>query len=358
MKILNKLTYDYLKLNKKKCITTIISIILITVLLFSVGIFVSTIRKAALDSVILEDGTNHIVFSDQDYSNYSILNRDKNIKSIEVTSVIDVIDDLSIISIDDTLWDSISILKGRIPNNTNEIIISSAYASTYNLDVSSNIGEKEIVGIYSNNTLNDNLYSAYTKEVNYNNRVVSFYVTYKSIFNIYDKIDNTADNLKLSYSYILGYKSYAHTSINSNYLALLGQFANNNIKLGVYALIFFDLLIISLFCILIVRNAFTINLIERNKQFAALRSIGASKAQIFKMVIIEAFMLSIIAIPIGIILSILFSNLIILIFNNILENIIEPLSIYYYPSLIIVSLLFILFTIFISACIPALKASK
>ena len=95
MKILSKLTYDYLKLNKKKCITTIISIILITVLLFSVGIFVSTIRKAALDSVILEDGTKHIVFSDQDYSNYSILNRDKNIKSIEVTSVIDVIDDLS-----------------------------------------------------------------------------------------------------------------------------------------------------------------------------------------------------------------------------------------------------------------------
>ena len=76
------------------------------------------------------------------------------------------------------------------------------------------------------------------------------------------------------------------------------------------------------------------------------------------MVIIEAFMLSIIAIPIGIILSIIFSNLIILIFNNILENIIEPLSIYYYPSLIVISLLFIIFTIFTSAFVPALKASK
>ena len=32
MKILNKLTYDYLKLNKKKCIATLVSIILITVL--------------------------------------------------------------------------------------------------------------------------------------------------------------------------------------------------------------------------------------------------------------------------------------------------------------------------------------
>lgn len=359
MKILNKLTYDYLKLNKKKCIATLVSIILITVLLFSVGIFVSTIRKTALDAVIAEDGTKHVLFSEQDYSNYSILNSDENIKSIEITCLIDIInDELSIESIDDSLWDGISISKGRIPNNTNEIVISSAYASTYNLDVSSFVGEKEVVGIYNNSTLKNDLYTAFTKEVDYNNRTVSFYVTYKSIFNIYDKIYNTADNLRLSYSIVMGNKSYAYTWVNSSYLALLGQFSDNDLKLGVYALIFFVLFITSLFCILIVRNSFTINLVERKKQFATLRSIGASKAQIFKMVIIEAFMLSIIAIPIGIILSIIFSNLIILVFNNILENIIDPLSIYYYPSLIIISLLFIIFTIFTSAFVPALKASK
>ena len=240
MKILNKLTYDYLKLNKKKCIATLVSIILITVLLFSVGIFVSTIRKTALDAVIAEDGTKHVLFSEQDYSNYSILNSDENIKSIEITCLIDIInDELSIESIDDSLWDGISISKGRIPNNTNEIVISSAYASTYNLDVSSFVGEKEVVGIYNDSTLKNDLYTAFTKEVDYNNRTVNFYVTYKNIFNIYDKIYNTADNLRLNYSIVMGHKSYAYTWVNSSYLALLGQFANNNIKLGVYALIFF-----------------------------------------------------------------------------------------------------------------------
>ena len=359
MKILNKLTYDYLKLNKKKCIATLVSIILITVLLFSVGIFVSTVRKTALDAVIAEDGTKHVLFSEQDYSNYSILNSDENIKSIEITCLIDIInDELSIESIDDSLWDGISISKGRIPNNTNEIVISSAYANAYNLDVSSFVGEKEVVGIYNNRTLKNDLYTAFTKEVDYNNRTVSFYVTYKNIFNVYNKIYNTADNLRLSYSIVMGYKYYNNTTINSDYLAILGQFANNNIKLGVYALIFFVLFITSLFCILIVRNSFTINLVERKKQYATLISIIAIKKQIFKMVIIEAFMLSIIAIPIGIILSIIFFNLIILVFNNILENIIEPLSIYYYPSLIVISLLFIIFTIFTSAFVPALKASK
>ena len=70
MKILNKLTYRYLNLNKRKCITTLVSIILITVLLFSVGIFVSTIRKTLYDSIVNENGTKHVLFRDISYDNY------------------------------------------------------------------------------------------------------------------------------------------------------------------------------------------------------------------------------------------------------------------------------------------------
>ena len=105
MKILNKLTYRYLNLNKRKCITTLVSIILITVLLFSVGIFVSTIRKTLYDSIVNENGTKHVLFRDISYDNYGILNNNENIKSIEITCLIDIInDELYITSIDDTLW--------------------------------------------------------------------------------------------------------------------------------------------------------------------------------------------------------------------------------------------------------------
>ena len=360
MKILNKLTYRYLNLNKRKCITTLVSIILITVLLFSVGIFVSTIRKTLYDSIVNENGTKHVIFRDISYDNYGILNNNENIKSIEITCLIDIInDELYITSIDDTLWDSISISKGSIPNNINEIVISNTYAQTYNLTIGSNINEKIIVGIYDNNTLNNNIYYAYTVSTNYKNENVSFYITYENLNNIYNKIYNTAEELGLETIPIpSNLILYENTSINTSYLQVLGKFPSFDTTLAVYAFIFFILFVISLFCILIVRNAFTINLVERKKQFATLRSIGASKLQIIKMVIIEAFMLSVIAIPIGIILSIIISLFIIGVLNNILENLIAPINIYFYPSLIIISLIFIIFTIFASAFVPAIKASK
>lgn len=360
MKILNKLTYRYLNLNKRKCITTLVSIILITVLLFSVGIFVSTIRKTLYDSIVNENGTKHVLFRDISYDNYGILNNNENIKSIEITCLIDIInDELYITSIDDTLWDSISISKGSFPNNINEIVISNTYAQTYNLTIGSNINEKIIVGIYDNNTLNNNIYYAYTVSANYKNENVSFYITYENLNNIYNKIYNTAEELGLETIPIpSNLILYENTSINTSYLQVLGKFPSFDTTLAVYAFIFFILFVISLFCILIVRNAFTINLVERKKQFATLRSIGASKLQIIKMVIIEAFMLSVIAIPIGIILSIIISLFIIGILNNILENLIAPINIYFYPSLIIISLIFIIFTIFASAFVPAIKASK
>ena len=361
MSFLNKLTYRYLKLNKKKCIATLVSIVLITILLFSVGIFASTIRKTLYDSVVNQSGTKHVIFSDIPYNKYDLLTSDKNIENIEVTNVIDIInDELYINSIDESLWDSININIGNIPKNTNEIVISDTYAQINNLTINTFLGEKIIVGIYDNNTLSNNSSYAYTVSTNYTNKNVNFYITYKNLNNIYNKIYNTAETLGLEYTIPIpdNLRIYENTTINTDYLQIMGKFPSFKAELAIYALIFFILFIISLFCILIVRNAFTINLVERKKQFAILRSIGASKLQIIKMVIAEAFMLSIIAIPIGIILSIIATIIIIGIINNILANLIEPINIYFYPSLLIISLIFIIFTIFTSAFVPALKASK
>ena len=52
MKTLSKLTYRYLRLNKKKAIITIVSIILVTTLLFCIGLGASTLRKNNVDDII------------------------------------------------------------------------------------------------------------------------------------------------------------------------------------------------------------------------------------------------------------------------------------------------------------------
>ena len=151
---------------------------------------------------------------------------------------------------------------------------------------------------------------------------------------------------------------YDSSYINDNLLAANGEFYLLSTKFGIYGIFATILVVVSVFCVLIVRNSFTISLTERKKQFGALRSIGASKKQIFKMVMIEAGMLSIIAIPLGILLSLALVSGIIFIFNNLMSSQNVAYQLYLYPEFIIISLIFIVITIFASAAIPALKASK
>ena len=151
---------------------------------------------------------------------------------------------------------------------------------------------------------------------------------------------------------------YDSSYINDNLLAANGEFYLLSTKFGIYGIFATILVVVSVFCVLIVRNSFTISLTERKKQFGALRSIGASKKQIFKMVMIEAGMLSIIAIPLGILLSLALVSGIIFIFNNLMSSQNVAYQLYLYPEFIIISLIFIIITIFASAAIPALKASK
>ena len=82
MKTLSKLTYRYLKLNKKKSLITIISILLVTILIFSLGLGASTIRKNTVDTTIENNGPQHLEVYDIPFSNLDILNDNKNISNI------------------------------------------------------------------------------------------------------------------------------------------------------------------------------------------------------------------------------------------------------------------------------------
>ena len=58
--------------------------------------------------------------------------------------------------------------------------------------------------------------------------------------------------------------------------------------------------IIMIASISLIYNAFSISISERTKQFGLLKSIGATKKQIRKSVLFEAFFLCIIGIPLGV----------------------------------------------------------
>ena len=114
----------------------------------------------------------------------------------------------------------------------------------------------------------------------------------------------------------------------------------------------------SAFCI---RNSFDISIQEKVRQYGMLRSIGATKKQIKKNVYYEAFLLGLIAIPIGIICGIFASYILIIVCNFLLKDMFSngarlTLSISWLA--IIFSICLGLITIYLSAHKSARKASK
>jgi len=126
----------------------------------------------------------------------------------------------------------------------------------------------------------------------------------------------------------------------------------------VVTIVLIIIVICSVFCI---KNSFDISITEKIKQYGMLRSIGATKKQIRKNVLYEASILGIIGIPLGLLLGLFASLILILISNKLLETSYnEDLVLKFSVSVfaLLVSILLGMITIYLSALKSAFKASR
>lgn len=384
MKTISDLSLRYILKNKRKFLVIIISIILSTTLLTGVSLGASTIRGYNVESAIKEKGTHHVVFKNLDYNTYNNLKNDKQITDIillqeqKQISNIEYINQennfpLTIKSFNENFSDYITLKKGREPNNNKEIIVSENLIQETNYKLNSYIDEFKIVGIYSDNKLEIEEYTtnhttikrefhpvALTKDIINENLTTSYFVTFKKTFNMYDRIYKKSDDL--GYSYTLdsyGNREYYNLEENHALLNALGYYSNIKYQIGSYSYILLILLVISMFCIMTIKNSFYISLSERKKYFGSLRSIGTSKKQIISIVLLETLIISLISIPIGILLGFTFTNIVIHVVNNIMKNFITTnYKIIIYPIYLILSFIFIIITILLSSLTPAKKTSS
>ena len=116
------------------------------------------------------------------------------------------------------------------------------------------------------------------------------------------------------------------------------------------------IIVTSVFCI---KNSFDISITEKTRQYGMLSSIGATKKQIKKNVYFEAFVLGVIAIPLGIILGLVASYILIIITNYFLKDSLNLFLVFNLSYLaILVSIILAIITIYFSAMRSAKKASK
>ena len=420
MKLLNRLTIQNLKLNKKRTIVTIIGIILATTLITGVATLVACFQASTREYVRETSGNYHYEFLNVPGKDIEEIENMENIENVYLTENLGYSEKKTTddeINEDETNLEDlqfqvlgfskgamenlgITLDEGRFPENENEIVISN-YVETrtdkeielekeITLTIKDEETEQEKTKTYkivgTVNITGDNLeqmylytpeeipfyYTAITYLEDYTaesklNVYVKFkdlnsrYETISQILDIIDEetfntlkttdIDKTIDNL-LEYGFLHINKSFI--------LVETGDFSDEDTIEMIYSLAVIIIAIIIITSVYCIKNSFNISITEKVKQYGILSSIGATSKQIRKNVLYEAFILALIAIPIGIILGVGSIYVVLKIIENVLGEKIFGMKFIFATNLsaIILTIILSSLTIYLSARKSAKMASK
>jgi len=405
MKVLNDLSIQDLKLNKKRSIVIIIGIILSTALICGVAGLVTSFQKTMVDTAKEGQGNYHTIFYNvpkdelkyieenrevKDYFlseelGYSYLSKPKNAEETPI---------VNIISMNDKFIEnmSVNLKEGRLPENDTELAISTRINEKFNTNykvgdtITLNINETEqnmengisktykIVGIIERPILAIESYyvdwfTAITKMQNVNkkaNIAVLYnkpkdYIKNTENINNMTKTENNEDGASFS-GLSNKYKSYKYNlMVNKELLAYEGASLDDETLKTIYGLGAFIIGIVLVSSVFVIRNGFEISITERLKQYGMLSSIGATKKQIKKSVYFEGFILGLIGIPIGILSGVFAIYILVNVVNYILKDYISKGTLLTYSMswiAIAISAFVSIITIWLSCKKSAKKASK
>ncbi|MCC0698798.1 FtsX-like permease family protein [Clostridioides sp. ZZV15-6383] len=326
-----KIAKSNLKQNKSKSILIIITIILSTLMLSSIGIYIVDAGAYQKENTIKYSGNYHGVLANVGEKQVNILRNHADIElSGEMNGVgVEKLEDDSNISLaymnEDALkLNNFEFIKGKLPIKENEIVLDSGALKALGYN-NKKLGEKIkisyiekefiITGILKTSEISEagKYYNALISEKYMKNtRDMS-----QEDFNIYvklkDKSDLSIEQAKEKLNKIandIGLDT-VNVVVNENYI--------NALKPDMETIMggFFVGLVIVLSSILVIYNIFYISIVTKVQEFGKLRAIGATKKQIKNIVFKEGFILAGISIPIGIILGYVLANIIIKSFMNI-----------------------------------------
>lgn len=184
-------------------------------------------------------------------------------------------------------------------------------------------------------------------------KTANFYVTQKNpkeYENVINQIKNTMEAET---------DSEIEVDINEDLLRFEGVLSESTLGVlyGIASVIIVIIIVSSVF---VIRNSFSISVSEKTKQYGMLASVGATKKQIKRSVLLEGLYIGIVAIPLGILLGIVAIIILLWIVNLLIGDMMEGTGfVYNVPGMaILISVVISGITIFLSCLIPAIKASK
>lgn len=303
------ISFKYLKYNKKRSFSIIISIIIAVFFIFGIGTFGISIYNSFLNKA-KANGDYVVVFNNVTNENYELLKENKTIdklcaidNSSKVTITQKKSEDKTLVINEFSNFNqevfSYNIYEGNYPKNSNEIIIEDLtrifldkeYKIGDNITLNTEDEEKsyKIVGFYTNanTSTRSNTLSAITiKDKDNSNSLWNVYVNFKDNKDIKGVATNISESLGIK---VLNY--------NDEILSLYGQSDNSS---NIITLLSLLCCLIIFFSQLIIKNIIHMSVVTRTKDFGILKAIGISQKKLKKIVLKEAFILGIIAIFFGI----------------------------------------------------------
>lgn len=424
MNIFKQFTKRSLKENKTRTLVTIIGIIL-SVAMFTATIeaFV-TVQDYLINYAEMYNGKYHVGFYDVEYDDISIISEDERVEKYtfvqeigyaEIGSSNEYKPYLYIAGIPSDFTDimPIHLTEGRLPQNSNEIVVSDHLYTNGSVqlklgqEITLEVGQRqwsELVNISDEEykKLDGDSWAKLTQEypllknegeeareqiANTTKKtytVVGFCVrpeqtTIEPIsapgYTAYTINEKGNTNLTSVYTIISEPSDYSKFNLDMARKLEVNSFINYDLLM--YSFNSFDsafpFLVIGLLSLLIglivfgsvslIYNSFSISVSERTKQFGILKSIGATKKQIKKSVLYEASVLCSIGIPIGLISGCLGIAITFYFLSDSIATFLAELTdlkmrFVFSPVAIIAASVISFVTVIISAYIPAKKAIK
>lgn len=426
MNLLNRLTLKNLRLNKKRTLVTIIGIILSTALITGVATLVSSFRSTIIEYEKQDSGDYHYVFYNVPADDLKYIKNNRNVEDVYLN------EDLGYSLLDGSKNEDkpylylkayskgsieklgIELKEGRLPENDNEVVISSHIKSNGGVEykigdeLDLKLGERisdgesldqgkaldeersesfvlrneknyKIVGIIERPNFDIEPYTApgYTVLTILNENDIkgslNVYVRYKDvkkhlattaqIIGIDEQVlkrisDPSNGMISESDTEILGNAKYVFSKNDSliRWENLELKEATRNVLYTVSAIVIVIIIVTSVFCI---RNSFEISITEKTRQYGMLASVGATSKQIRKNVLYEGLILGLIGVPVGILSGLIAIFVLLKVISHILKSFLGFEFIFTTNLLAIaISILLAGITIYLSARKSAKRVSK
>lgn len=402
MKIINKLTWRHLWANKKRTVITLFGIIISVAMVTAVFTSVGSLMRSLSDITAAYDGAWHAQYMNLQDKDVQTLSKQKNVKTIGLLADIGQMDcntkedsgrnETSIIAGNQNLF-AINKMKpaaGRLPNNTRELMVTKSYLQRNKLNwkvgdtvtvqttsYPTGAQEAEATGgepIVENRTftvcgilevqnqltgmnsafcgMDDTVAGGYTAQVQFSNLG-----------------SNTPKDIKAAAKAVYGKAVNSDWSdlytIHTDYLMYNGVQMSDGIARALYGFVAIILLIIILASVFMIYDSFAVSYQQRARYLGMLASVGATRVQKRGSVYFEGFILGCIGIPIGILCGI---GGIAVTLRALSDSFMKTVMVATGDSIrlhavvdwkiIVFSALISALTIFISAWIPAHRASK